>query len=133
MDPHRPPKNDGPSQALGASSTSIYTTTRLKASRPVQIDVPPFPSVPLSQIQKSKVNVASPVRRKPLPPSALSSPSIPTFSTGGIAVAVGEEEGQDRHHPKTGHMKAPPSPSERIPWLPTPSSSPLLVLRDLDQ
>ena len=37
-------------------------------------------------------------------------------------VAVGEEE-----------LEAKNTPSHRAPWLPTPSESPPLVVRDLDQ
>ncbi|KAI4164785.1 MAG: hypothetical protein LQ342_001760 [Letrouitia transgressa] len=92
---------------------------------------PPLQTFTTIQSQSPNPNVPSPVRRKPLPPSATpATPSLPPLSTGGRVVAVGEEDPDDRaRSPSLGQ-----SPF-RVPWLPTPtqSSSPPFVVRDLDQ
>lgn len=83
---------------------------------------------------QAKVNAASPVRRKPVPSStsnasAASGPRQP-LSSGGLVVAVGEEDTYDNIKP----FKADKADSShRVPWLPSPIASPELVVRDLDQ
>ena len=118
------------SRDFAASSSTIQTVTRLKAGKPAQIDVPSNPAL---QSQGTKVNTPSPVRRKPLPTSVSSPPLLlPRFSTGGRVVAVGTEEFNDNRRPAQIENLGPLT-SHRPPWLPEPTTSPTLVVRDLDQ
>ncbi len=116
MDRGQPYQHNGPGR--DPSSTSLTTRPYLRPSIPSTVDVPSFTAF---QAQAPRTSISSPVRRKPLPPSA--SPAKPRplpLSSGGKVVAVGEEDSADH----------PPG----VPWLPTSTSgSPLLVARDLDQ
>lgn len=111
------------------SSPTASFTAPLARSKPSMINAPSFSSHP------AKVNGASPVRRKPVPSSASIAPADSgprqPLSSGGLVVAVGEEDTYDNTKP----FKADKSnPSHRVPWLPSPSaSSPEIVVRDLDQ
>ncbi|KAL6717961.1 hypothetical protein ACLMJK_004046 [Lecanora helva] len=94
--------------------------------RPTRLDVsntnPPSSSSNPS-VTRPKVTVpkAEPVKRKPVPSSAsTASPATsrkPSLSTGGIVVAVGEDEPSEEHISPSRH----------------PLTSPPLVARDLDQ
>ncbi|KAL8948990.1 MAG: hypothetical protein Q9222_004861 [Ikaeria aurantiellina] len=109
------------------SSDPRLPSPRLKPSIPANIPVQSFSAF---QAHTPKVNGPSPVRRKPLPSSAsVKSPNLPSLSTGGKVVAVGEEDPDE-------HSKSSPFvPSfARLPWRTAPSAdSPPLVVRDLDQ
>ena len=100
--------------------------------RPSRLDTsnlnPPTPTIPpnrpIASVLKTDV-----VRRKPVPSSATSaSPAtarLPSLSTGGILVAVGEEN--PNHYNHQSFLQEPPSLNRPIP------ASPTLVPRDLDQ
>ncbi|KAI4276127.1 MAG: hypothetical protein LQ337_002708 [Flavoplaca oasis] len=107
------------------SSDPRLPSPRLKPSIPANVPVQSF-----STFQAHPPHAPSPVRRKPLPPSAsVVSPKVPPLSTGGKVVAVGDE---DPDHQSTSSPFAPSFP--RLPWRTTPAtSSPPLVVRDLDQ
>lgn len=103
--------------------------------RPTRLDTtspqPPASTSPSSCPQVT-VPIAEPVRRKPLPSSAsTTSPAtaqrLPSLSTGGIVVAVGEDEPID-YNPNRQSFLADPPPLDR-----PLASSPTLVARDLDQ
>ena len=128
MDHPRPPTANGVGRNSGKPPTSIHTEPRIGVGKASHKDGPPPPAF---QSHGLKTNVVSPVRRKPLPSSASPSPVIPSSSPGGNVVTAGDTEHNE--YPKTGHLEKPPSPSYRIPWLPSPTTSPKLVLRDLDQ
>ena len=119
MDRGQPYSHNGP-DGPGSSvpSDSLPPRPHLKPSIPPTIDVPSYTAF---QAQPPGIGISSPVRRKPLPPSAASTrPRPPPLSSGGKVVAIGEED--SANHPP------------RAPWLPTPTSgSPILIARDLDQ
>ncbi|KAL8649787.1 MAG: hypothetical protein Q9210_004192 [Variospora velana] len=100
---------------------------RLKPSVPVNVPIQSFSAF---QAHNPNINSPSPVRRKPLPSSALAlSPRVPPLSTGGTLVAVGEE---DPHEQRTSSPFGQSFP--RLPWRTAPAaSSPPLVVRDLDR
>jgi hypothetical protein len=110
-----------------SSPTASFTLPPAR-SKPSMTNAPSFSPY------QTKVNGASPVRRKPVPSSASigsagSGPRQP-LSSGGLVVAVGEEDTYDNTKP----FKADEADSlHRVPWLPSPSASPELVVRDLDQ
>ncbi|MCJ1475901.1 hypothetical protein MMC13_004565 [Lambiella insularis] len=106
---------------------SVHTVTRLKAGKPARIDIP---SLSAFQTQAPKTT-DSPVRRKPVPLSASPSPRLPSFSSGGRVVAVGESADSLPLRPRAN--PPPVSSSHRPPWVPPSVASPTLVVRDLDQ
>ena len=116
-----------PFKPNGSSADPRLPSPRLKPPVPPNVPIQSFSAF---QAQTPKINGASPVRRKPVPSSASpATPTLPPISTGGRVIAVGEEDPDD--HQKTS--SAQPS-SFRVPWLaPAASSSPPLVVRDLDQ
>ena len=121
------------SRELDASSTpSIHTVTRANVLKPSRIDVL---ATFQPQIQGQKLNVTPPVRRKPLPPgSSVASPSSaktasPVGAKGNSTVSPAGNESSSQNK----RFKSPPPAEPRIPWLPPQSSSPKLILRDLDQ
>ncbi|MCJ1394027.1 hypothetical protein MMC18_006905 [Xylographa bjoerkii] len=127
MDYPQTPSRHGATRDLGASPPSIQSVTRLKAGKPAPIDIPSFSAFQA----EPKATTASPVRRKPVPPSASPSPRVPTLSSGGRVVALGEAS--DQHH-SDNKSKAPPlTTSHRLPWQAQASASPTLLVRDLDQ
>ncbi|MCJ1400191.1 hypothetical protein MMC11_003395 [Xylographa trunciseda] len=127
MDYPQTPSRHGATKNLGASPPSIHSVTRLKAGKPARIDIPSFSAFQA----EPKATTASPVRRKPLPPSASPSPRLPSLSSGGRVVAVGEASDQ---HPKDNKPRVPPlTTSHRLPWQAQSTASPTLLVRDLDQ
>lgn len=111
------------------SSPTASFTAPFARSKPSMINAPSFSSY------QAKVKGASPVRRKPVPSSAsigsASSGAKQSLSSGGLVVAVGVE---DSTYDDTKPSEADtPQYSHRVPWLPSPSASPELVVRDLDQ
>ncbi|KAL8771140.1 MAG: hypothetical protein Q9209_003311 [Squamulea sp. 1 TL-2023] len=110
-----------------SASDPRLPSPRLKPSIPANVPVQSFSAF---QAHNPHVNIPSPVRRKPLPPSAsVVLPKVPPLSTGGRVIAVGEEDPDDK---PTSSPFAPSFP--RLPWRTTPAtSSPPLVVRDLDQ
>ena len=128
MDPPRNPTRVESSRELGASSSLSYSqpSTRLKTTKPSLIDVPPYSSF---QPDQPAPNRTPPVRRKPLPTSATTSPPpFPSLSSVGQVAAVGLEA-QDKILPP-----GRPPITSRTPWhQPQSGPSPQLVVRDLDQ
>ena len=116
MDRGQPYNHNGPGP--DPPSSSLPTRPYVKPSIPSTINVPSYTAF---QVQTPGTGISSPVRRKPLPPSAAATkPRPPPLSSGGKVAAVGEEDSAD--HPP------------RAPWLPTPTGgSPILIARDLDQ
>ncbi|KAL9604461.1 MAG: hypothetical protein Q9219_000426 [cf. Caloplaca sp. 3 TL-2023] len=111
------------------SSTSDprLPSPRLKPSIPANVSAQSFPAF---QPHSPNITGPSPVRRKPLPASAaVFSPKIPSLSTGGKLIAVGEEDPDDQP------ASSPFGQSfSRLPWRTAPATdSPPLVVRDLDQ
>lgn len=101
--------------------------TRLDTSSPQ----PPTSTSP-SSLPKVTVPKAESVRRKPVPSSAstaspVTSQRLPSLSTGGIVVAVAEDE-PIGYNPNRQSFLADPPPLDR-----PLASSPTLVARDLDQ
>ncbi|MCJ1376523.1 hypothetical protein MMC20_007766 [Loxospora ochrophaea] len=128
--PRSPSSHDGAIQGLGVSSTASVPLARLKQSIPKNIDVPSYSAF---QAQNSHVQVASPVRRKPLPTSASPSNLHHEFPAGRTVGAHGEEFPD--YNPRTTVQEAPKGSIPRRPWVPTPktSGSPQVLVRDLDQ
>ena len=116
MDRGQPYNHNGSDS--GPPANSLPSRPYLKPSVPSTIDVPSYPAF---QAQAPGTGISSPVRRKPLPPSAASTKARPPpLSSGRKVVAAGEED--SANHPP------------RAPWLPTPiSGSPVFIARDLDQ
>lgn len=139
MDQRRHYKPEGASMLPGTSFAHQPPSSRSRAHANANaIPYPPIevPSFSAFQAQTSRVNVPSPVRRKPLPASAsptLSRPRVPKpLSTGGQVVAVGVQE-LTVEHPKRSSaedstllQRRPPAPTNSVP-------SPELIVRDLDQ
>lgn len=139
MDQRRHYRPEGASMLPGASFAHQPPSARSRAHANANaIPYPPIevPSFSAFQAQTSRVNVPSPVRRKPLPASAsptLSRSRVPKpLSTGGQVVAVGVQE-LTVEHPKrssaedfTSLQRGPPAPTNSVP-------SPELIVRDLDQ
>ena len=102
--------------------------TRLDTSTNINHNAQPPPTRPKVTVPK-----AEPVKRKPVPssvstasPVAATTGRLPTLSTGGIVVAVADEE-PDEHPRPPSPLQEPPSLSRPIP------NSPPLIARDLDQ
>ena len=113
--------------SLGASPAIVHTVTRVKAGKPAKIDVPSAPNFHPPALKNA---TASPVRRKPVPPSASPSSHYPSLSSGGRLVALGEESDQ---HSTLIKPKTPRITPNRPAWLAQATSPPMLVPRDLDQ
>lgn len=141
MDQRRQYKSEGASMLPGTSFARQAPSTRSRAQATANanaISYPPIevPSFSAFQAQTSRVNVPSPVRRKPLPASAsptLSRPRVPKpLSTGGQVVAVGlgeltfEPPKKSSAEEFTSVQRGPYAPSNSVP-------SPELIVRDLDQ
>ncbi|MCJ1433979.1 hypothetical protein MMC27_003344 [Xylographa pallens] len=127
MDYPQTPSRHGATRDLGATPSSVQSVTRLKTGKPARIDIPSFSAFQA----EPKATTASPVRRKPVPPSATPSPRLPSLSSGGRVVAVGDIADQ---HLKDNKSRAPPlTTSHRLPWQAQPTASPTLLVRDLDQ
>lgn len=132
---YKPP--EGASMVPGTSFAHQPPSARSRAhANPVPFPPIEVPSFSAFQAQTSRVNVPSPVRRKPLPASAsptLNRPRVPKpLSTGGQVVAVGVEE-LTVEPPKRSSaenftlvQRGQPAPTNSIP-------SPELIVRDLDQ
>lgn len=141
MDQRRQYKPEGASMLPGTSFAHQPPTARSRAQATANANAVPYPPIEVPsfsafQAQTSRVNVPSPVRRKPLPASAsptLSRPRVPKpLSTGGQVVAVGLEE-LTFEPPKrssaeefTSVQRGPHALSNSVP-------SPELIVRDLDQ
>ncbi|MCJ1319686.1 hypothetical protein MMC15_005022 [Xylographa vitiligo] len=127
MDYPQTPSRHGATRDLAATPPSIQSVTRLKTGKPARIDIPSFSAFQA----ESRATTASPVRRKPVPPSATPSPRLPSLSSGGRVVAVGEISDQ---HLKGNKLRDSPSTiSHRLPWQAQSTASPTLLVRDLDQ
>ncbi|MCJ1284768.1 hypothetical protein MMC26_004104 [Xylographa opegraphella] len=126
MDYPQTPSRHGATRDL-AATPSIQSVTRLKTGKPARIDIPSFSAFQA----EPKATTASPVRRKPVPPSATPSPRLPSLSSGGRVVAVGEISDQ---HLTDNKSRVPPlTSSHRLPWQAQSAASPTLLVRDLDQ
>ena len=137
MDQRRQYKPEGASMLPGTSFAHQPPSARSRAhANPVSYPPIEVPSFSAFQAQTSRVNVPSPVRRKPLPASAsptLNRPRVPKpLSTGGQVVAVGVEE-LTVEPPKRSSAenfdsvpRGQPAPTNSIP-------SPELIVRDLDR
>lgn len=137
MDQRRQYKPEGASMLPGTSFAHQPPSARSRAhANPVPYPPIEVPSFSAFQAQTSRVNVPSPVRRKPLPASAsptLNRPRVPKpLSTGGQVVAVGVEE-LTVEPPKRSSAenfdsvpRGQPAPTNSIP-------SPELIVRDLDR
>ncbi|MCJ1382186.1 hypothetical protein MMC17_005298 [Xylographa soralifera] len=126
MDYPQTPSRHGATRDLGATPPSVQSVTRLKTGKPARIDIPSFSAFQA----EPKATTASPVRRKPVPPSATPSPRLPSLSSGGRVVAVGEISDQ---HLKDNKSRVPPlTTSHRLPWQAQSTASPTLLVRDLD-
>lgn len=138
MDQRRQYKPEGASMLPG---TNQPPSTRFRAQATANANAIPYPPIEVPsfsafQAQTSRVNVPSPVRRKPLPVSAspaLSRPRVPKpLSTGGQVVAVGLEEltiqpsKRSSAEDFTSVQRGPHAPLNSVP-------SPELIVRDLDQ
>lgn len=121
MDRGRHPRPDG-------ASTLPASYARSKPFATPSIDVPSFAAF---QAQTSRVKVPTPIRRKPLPPSASPVITRPQLSSGGLIIAVGDDDGYSPAHAQPSSFQH----SSSVPRAaPTPSNaSPPLVVRDLDQ
>lgn len=121
MDYGRYPRPDG-------ASTLPASYARSKPFATPSIDVPSFSAF---QAQTSRVNVPTPVRRKPLPPSASPVITKPQLSSGGLIIAVGDDDDYSPAHAQPSLFQHSSSVHRAAP---TPSNaSPPLVVRDLDQ
>lgn len=137
MDQRRQYKPEGASMLPGTSFAHPSARSRAHANaNPIPYPPIEVPSFSAFQAQTSRVNVPSPVRRKPLPASAsptLSRPRVlKPLLTGGQVVAVGVDE-LTVEPPKrssaevfTSVQRGQPAPTNSVP-------SPELIVRDLDQ
>jgi len=102
--------------------------SRQKQALPVKISVPSFSAF---RAQTPPISVASPVRRKPLPPNA--SPLLTkTSSTAAAQAAVSQTDNDDS--PIGPTLQHPPTGLDRALWASQPwTSSPPLVVGDLDR
>ena len=133
MNTSNPPSHDGANPSADAAPVhptvpaATSTSSRSKSFATPKLDLPFFSN---SQASSQPANGASPVKRKPLPPSASTLPLRPSLSTGGQVVAIGEEDSDETptlHQPST-------SSNKKAPWLSSPAAaSPPLLPRDLDQ
>ncbi|KAI9854524.1 MAG: hypothetical protein M1830_006523 [Pleopsidium flavum] len=121
MDPF--PRDGAP---LESGQTSVHST-RQRQALPVKIAVPSFSAF---RAQTPSISVGSPVRRKPLPPNA--SPLL-TRPSSGVPLAAIRNPGHDPSLIQDSLQRSTAGPNRALwssqPW----SSSPPLVVRDLDR
>ncbi len=111
----------------GAPGPNSVHSTRQRQALPVKIPVPSFSAF---RAQTPPISVASPVRRKPLPPNA--SPLL-TGPSSGVPVAATRDPEHDDSLTKASPQRPTAGPNRAV-WLSQPwKSSPPLVVRDLDR
>jgi hypothetical protein len=102
--------------------------SRQKQAVPAKISVPSFS---VFRAQTPRISLASPVRRKPLPPNA--SPLLTKTSSAAPAQAAVSKTDYD-DSPIGATLQHPPTGLDRALWASQPwTSSPTLVVRDLDR